>query len=54
MARPPSIKFRATDRAAIVITLPVSCYIHDGDLFINDIRRKTHGKSKSKKNSCKK
>ena len=42
------------DRAAIVITLPVSCYIHDGDLFINDIRRKTHGKSKSKKNSCKK
>tara|TARA_R100000664_G_scaffold22710_2_gene32212 strand:- start:448 stop:603 length:156 start_codon:yes stop_codon:yes gene_type:complete len=50
MARPPSIRFRATDRAAIEITLPVSCYIHNGDLFINDIRRKTHGKKEKKRN----
>ena len=50
MARPPSIKFRATDRSAIEITLPVSCYIHNGDLFINDIRRKTHGKKEKKRN----
>ena len=42
-------RFRSSDRAGIEISLPNSCYIYKGELFINDIRRKTHGESEKKK-----